>query len=147
MKGKRVFRQNRKSASQRAAERVVREKFQREKPSLADLVRSGDCQPADVMKMGQYCDLQLALQALRRERERAGLSITDVAARSGLDRAVVSRLETGKQDNPTAATLMRYAAAIGKRLLWAYENLPAEDRGRQPVRRRTKKRMKDRDVA
>jgi transcriptional regulator with XRE-family HTH domain len=51
------------------------------------------------------------------------LSITDVAERSGLDRAVVSRLENGKQDNPTVATLMRYAAAVGKRFLWSYEDL------------------------
>jgi transcriptional regulator with XRE-family HTH domain len=52
------------------------------------------------------------------------LSIGDVAERSGLDRAVVSRLENGKQDNPTIATLMRYAAAVGKRFLWSYEDVP-----------------------
>ena len=46
-----------------------------------------------------------------------------MADRSGLDRAVVSRLENGKQDNPTVATLMRYAAAVGKRFLWSYEDL------------------------
>ena len=44
-----------------------------------------------------------------------------MAKRSSLDRAVVSRLENGKQDNPTVATLMRYASAIGKRFLWSYE--------------------------
>ena len=52
--------------------------------------------------------------------------IGDVAERSGLDRAVVSRLENGKQDNPTVATLMRYAAAVAKRFLWSYENLPTK---------------------
>jgi transcriptional regulator with XRE-family HTH domain len=75
------------------------------------------------MTMGMYFDIQRALQALKREREQHGLSIGDVAQRSGLDRAVVSRLENGKQDNPTVATLMRYAAAIGKRFLWCYEDL------------------------
>jgi transcriptional regulator with XRE-family HTH domain len=70
-----------------------------------------------------YFDVQRALQALKRERDQCGLSIGDVAERSGLDRAVVSRLENGKQDNPTIATLMRYAAAIGKRFLWTYEDL------------------------
>jgi hypothetical protein len=39
---------------------------------------------------------------------------------------VVSRLENGKQDNPTVATLMRYAAAVGKRFLWSYEDLPTK---------------------
>ena len=81
------------------------------------------------MTMGMYFDVQRALQALKREREQCGLSIGDVAERSGLDRAVVSRLENGKQDNPTVATLMRYAAAVGKRLLWSYEDLAPRDTG------------------
>src|SRR5437763_6963428 len=70
-----------------------------------------------------------ALQGLKKERLRRGLSIADVSERSGLDRAVVSRLENGKQDNPTVATLMRYAAAVGKRFLWSYEDLVTEDIG------------------
>ena len=72
------------------------------------------------------------------ERERRGLSISDVAARSGLDRAVVSRLENGKQDNPTVATLMRYCAAVGKRFLWTYEDLATksmDDHGKASGRR------------
>ena len=75
------------------------------------------------MTMGMYFDVQRALQALKRDRQRGGLSIGDVAERSGLDRAVVSRLENGKQDNPTVATLMRYAAAVGKRYLWSFEDV------------------------
>ena len=78
------------------------------------------------MTMGMYFDVQTALQALKRDRRRCGISIGDVAERSGLDRAVVSRLENGKQDNPTVATLMRYAAAVGKRFLWSYQDVPAE---------------------
>src|SRR5262245_47427101 len=123
MKGQRIFRANRKSAEERTREQALRDKLQAEKPSLEELVRAGDCDPDAVMTMGMYFDVQGALQALKRERERAGLTIGDVAERSGLDRAVISRLETGKQDNPTVATLMRYAAAVGKRFLWSYEDL------------------------
>src|SRR4030081_1515302 len=83
--------------------------------------------PRPPTPMGMYFDVQRALQALKRERERSGLSIGDVAERSGLDRAVVSRLENGKQDNPTITTLMRYAAAVGKRFLWSYEDLAATE--------------------
>src|SRR5204863_6946660 len=83
----------------------------------------GECDADAVMTMGMYFDVQKALQALKRERQRSGLSIGDVVVRSGLDRAVVSRLENGKQDNPTVTTLMRYAAAVGKRFLWSYEDL------------------------
>ena len=114
MKIRRIFRANRKTPEQRASEQILREKIQKEKPSLAHLVRSGACDPDAVMTMGMYFDVQKALQALKRERQRRELSIGDVAERSGLDRAVVSRLENGKQDNPTVATLMRYAAAVGK---------------------------------
>jgi DNA-binding XRE family transcriptional regulator len=126
MKAHRIFRENRKTTQERARERALRARLQKERPSLEDLLRTGECDPDSVMTMGMYFDIQRALQALKQERERSGLSLRDVAKRSGLDRAVVSRLENGKQDNPTVATLMRYAAAIGKRFLWSYEDLPAE---------------------
>ena len=126
MKTRRIFRANRKTTEERALERKLRAKLQKAKPSLADLVRSGECEPDAIMTMGMYFDVQRALQALKAERRQRGLSIGDVAERSGLDRAVVSRLENGKQDNPTIATLMRYAAALGKRFLWSYDALPAK---------------------
>ncbi len=129
MKARRIFRQSGKTAEERVREQALRVKLQKERPSLDDLIRSGECDPDAVMTMGMYFDVQRALAALKRERQRSGLSITDVAKQSGLDRAVVSRLENGKQDNPTVATLMRYAAAVGKRFLWSYEDLATEVRG------------------
>ncbi|MBI1914646.1 MAG: helix-turn-helix transcriptional regulator [Planctomycetes bacterium] len=129
MKARHIFRANRKTAEERAREQALRDQLQKEKPSLEDLVRAGACDPDAVMTMGMYFDVQGALQALKREREQCGLTIGDVAERSGLDRAVVSRLENGKQDNPTVATLMRYAAALGKRFLWSYKDLVTEHPG------------------
>jgi ribosome-binding protein aMBF1 (putative translation factor) len=141
MKAQRLFRANPKTAEERAREKALREKLQKEKPSLDDLIRSGVCDPDAVMTMGMYFDVQRALQALKREREQCGLSIGDVSERSGLDRAVISRLENGKQDNPTVATLMRYAAAIGKRFLWSYEDLATPDTdGNEKAGRRTRRR-------
>jgi DNA-binding XRE family transcriptional regulator len=137
MKARRVFRASGKTPEDRNRELALREKLQREKPSLGDLVRSGECDPDTVMTMGMYFDVQRALLALKGERKRCGLSIGDVAKQSGLDRAVVSRLENGKQDNPTVATLMRYAAAVGKRFLWSYEDLADKvARGNGKPRRR-----------
>jgi ribosome-binding protein aMBF1 (putative translation factor) len=138
MKARRVFRANLKSALERAREHALREQLQNDRPSLEDLIRAGACDPDDVMTMGMYFDVQEALQALKRERGKRGISIGDVAKRSGLDRAVVSRLENGKQDNPTVATLMRYAAAVGKRFLWSFEDVPsevAEENGKRRKRR------------
>lgn len=62
-----------------------------------------------------------ALAALRRERERHGLSLTDMAKLTGIDRATISKLETGKLANPTIGTLRTYAKALGRRLAWTLE--------------------------
>jgi transcriptional regulator with XRE-family HTH domain len=129
MKAQRIFRANRKTAEERLREQALREKLQKQRPSLEDLVQCGECDPDAVMSMGMYFDVQSALRALKREREQCGLTIGDVAERSGLDRAVVSRLENGKQDNPTVATVMRYAAAVGKRFVWSYEDLATKVTG------------------
>lgn len=126
MKARREFRANRKTHAERTRERTLREKLQSEKPTLEDLICDGECEPDAIMTMGMYFDLQKALQALKQERKQRGLTINEVARRSALDRAVVSRLENGKQENPTVATLMRYAAAVGKRFLWTYGNLTPE---------------------
>jgi len=141
MKARRIFRANGKSAEERVHERALRDKLQQEKPSLEDLIRDGASDPNAVMTMGMYFDIQSALQALKREREKYCLSLGDVAERSGLDRAAISRLENGKQDNPTITTLMRYAAAIGKRFLWSYEDLEIKVAGGEgrTAQRRTKR--------
>lgn len=62
-----------------------------------------------------------SLAALRRERERQGLSLSDVAERTGMDRATISRLETGKVINPTVGTLRTYAGALGRSVVYRIE--------------------------
>ena len=142
MKAVRVFRANQKTPEERMREKAIRDRIQETKPSLDALIESGDCDQDAVMTMGMYFDIQRAIQGLKQDRKRSGISIGEVAERSGLDRAVVSRLENGKQDNPTVSTLMRYAAAIGKRFLWSFEDLANETAGRngKAVRHRTNKR-------
>jgi len=103
---------------------AIRERFQREKPSLRKLVESGDAPPP--MPLGTYLEVQVLLHQLKKEREAAGLSLADVSERTGMDRAAISRLENGHQLNPTIDTLARYAAALGKRILWSF----AETKGR-----------------
>lgn len=62
--------------------------------------------------------------ALRAERERQNLSLTDIAERTGMDRAAVHKLEIGLNKNPTCATLQRYADVLGVQIAW--ELLPKE---------------------
>jgi ribosome-binding protein aMBF1 (putative translation factor) len=66
-------------------------------------------------------DLVEALAGLRRERERQGLSLTEMAERTAIDRATISKLETGKLANPTIGTLRTYAKALGMRLAWSLD--------------------------
>ena len=70
-------------------------------------------------------ELAKALFALRAERERQGLSLSDVSERSGIDRATLSKLETGKAPNPTVSTLRAVARALNKRLSWLLVDEPA----------------------
>jgi transcriptional regulator with XRE-family HTH domain len=63
--------------------------------------------------------------ALRAERERQGLSLADIAERTGIDRAAVHKLEIGVNRNPTLATLNRYAEALGVRIEWSLKAIGA----------------------
>ena len=47
--------------------------------------------------------------------------LNDMAERTGIDRATISKLETGKLANPTIGTLRTYARALGRRLTWSLE--------------------------
>ena len=64
-----------------------------------------------------------ALAALRGERERQGLSLTDMQARARIDRATTSKLERVEVPNPTVGTLRTYALALGKRMPWSLTDL------------------------
>jgi ribosome-binding protein aMBF1 (putative translation factor) len=112
---RRIHRPRLQTPEQEAAERALRERFQRDKPTLEDLVASGDV--TQVFTMGEYWDLRKTFAALKALREQQGLSITDLADRSGMDRAMISRLENGPIDNPTIATMTRYAKALGKKVV------------------------------
>jgi ribosome-binding protein aMBF1 (putative translation factor) len=67
------------------------------------------------------------LTALRADRERQGLSLADVAKRTHMDKATLSKLETGKVANPTYLTIRTYARALGKRVSWRIEEEVATD--------------------
>ena len=54
---------------------------------------------------------------LAAQRQAAGMSQTEVAARMGTSQSAVARLESGTAD-VRASTLERYAAAIGTEITW-----------------------------
>uniref|UniRef100_UPI0013B3B296 helix-turn-helix domain-containing protein n=1 Tax=Nonomuraea lactucae TaxID=2249762 RepID=UPI0013B3B296 len=54
----------------------------------------------------------LIAAAIRRERDRAGLSLSELAKRAGLAKSTLSQLEAGA-GNPGVETLWAIAAALG----------------------------------
>jgi DNA-binding XRE family transcriptional regulator len=68
-----------------------------------------------------YFVLREYIRRLKETREAAGLTLADVAARSGMAVEYLCRLETGAQTNPTWKTLGTYAKALGCRPLLTLE--------------------------
>jgi ribosome-binding protein aMBF1 (putative translation factor) len=64
------------------------------------------------------------VRELAQQRQAAGLSQTEVAARMGTSQSAVARLESGTAD-VRASTLERYAAAVGGQITWELHR-PAE---------------------
>jgi ribosome-binding protein aMBF1 (putative translation factor) len=64
------------------------------------------------------------VRQLAEQRQAAGLSQTEVAARMGTSQSAVARLESGTAD-VRASTLERYAAAVGGQITWKLDR-PAE---------------------
>ncbi len=94
--------------------------------------------PSDPSALGDHLDFAAFLASARKAREARGLTLSEVAARMGCDHAAVSRLESGKQPNPTVNTVMRYVEAIGLRIAWGLaerDDTPIP-RGEDRVRRR-----------
>lgn len=68
--------------------------------------------------------LARCLAEIKLAREQKGLTLTQVAEKSGLRFETISRMELGKVTNPTIDTLQRYAAAVGVELKFLVSPLP-----------------------
>jgi DNA-binding XRE family transcriptional regulator len=107
-----------------ARHKAIRERFQKEKPTLEQLVASGEYN--EPLPMGEYLSIRMAVSALKKAREAAGLSLADVAEKSGIDKSALSKIETGQHPNPTVSTLCRYAHALGKQWSWTLLDLSGQ---------------------
>ncbi len=109
-----VSRKIERTPEQLAELRATRERFQRDRPGPAELSASGEFEGPFIH--GEVMELLTAVATIKAERLRLELSLADVAERSGMDKAFLSRLENGKVLNPTLSTLWRYADAVGMRV-------------------------------
>jgi DNA-binding phage protein len=110
---------------QRAAFRSIRERAETDRPGPDELVERGDVE--EFVSHGAFMELLGLVDVLRHERERKGLSLTEVAERSGLTRAMLSKLENGRNPNPTLDTLARYAMAMDMELKLSADPMPADE--------------------
>ena len=103
------------SPAEKVRLQAIRDQFQTERPSLDELVASGEY--SEPVPHGVTLDAMHIASLLKQAREEADLSLAAVAKRCGLDRAAISRLENGLYENTTLTTLNRLARAYGKRFL------------------------------
>lgn len=89
-------------------------------PEIRQLAKIQRDQPS-----GSIASLEDALALLKAERLRQQLSLSDIQERTGIERPNLSRLENEAEANPTIATLIRYAEALGKRFMIVLDDLPS----------------------
>lgn len=105
---RRITRERRLTPEEAAKYREVRAQVEAELPDL--VARHHE-------RAAALDELAAVLQQLKAAREEQGLSLAELSERTGMDRSALSKLETGQRPNPTIETLVRYAEAVGKRLV------------------------------
>ena len=126
MTARNVYRKSSRSADETARLRADRERYQREQPTPEQLLAEGG--HTDFVPLGELLELHQALAWLKQERERQKLTLADMSERTGIDQAALSRLETGRNSNPTYDTVCRVAAALGKVISWTFRDAPSDPR-------------------
>jgi DNA-binding XRE family transcriptional regulator len=104
----RIIRDRRLTPEEAARYKAIREQVAQDLPALVERHHQ---------RMAALDQIDELLQQLKAAREEQGLSLADLTERTGMDRSALSKLETGQRPNPTVETLVRYAEAVGKRLV------------------------------
>jgi len=104
----RVSRGRRLSAEEAAYYRRARDEADTRRDEIKAYVRS---------RIAEMAELRQVFAKLQQARQAQGLSLTDVQQRTGIDRSSLAKLEKGLQPNPTLDTVIRVAAAVGKRVV------------------------------
>ena len=107
--------------------KAIRATFQEKKPTPEQLMAAGDMEPP--VSQAMFLAAWQAVEALKKARLEAGLSLSQLAARAALDKATLSRLEAGLHLNPTLDTLGRYALALGRGLALSFPLLETVEKG------------------
>jgi DNA-binding Xre family transcriptional regulator len=121
---KHIHRKTSRSPEEQAKLNADRERYQREKPTPEQLLVDGGHDR--FVRHGDLLMLHQLMAALKEERERQKISMAKLAAMTGIDQAALSRLENGKNTNPTFETMNRIAAALGKTIACSLKDAPSK---------------------
>jgi predicted transcriptional regulator len=105
---KRIMRDRRLTPEEAVKYKTIREQVAQELPELIGRHHE---------RMVALDQLDELVKQLKAAREAKGLSLADLTDLTGMDRSALSKLENGQRANPTVETLVRYAEAVGKRLV------------------------------
>lgn len=105
---KRITRDRHLTPEEAAKYKAIREQVAEELPDLVGRHHQ---------RMAALDQVDELLRQLKAAREEKGLSLANLTELTGMDRSALSKLETGQRTNPTVETLVRYAEAVGKRLV------------------------------
>jgi predicted transcriptional regulator len=111
---KRIVRNRRLTAEEAGKYTTIRDQVTQELPELVARHHK---------RLAALDELQELLRQLKAAREAKGLSLADMTELTGMDRSALSKLESGQRSNPTVETLVRYAEAVGKRLVVSLDDV------------------------
>lgn len=109
---KHIHRKISRTPEEAARLRADRERYQRDRPTPEQLLVEGGHD--SFVPLGELLDLHHVMATLKKERLRQGMSLARLGELTQIDQAALSRLENGKNTNPTLDTLHRVARALGK---------------------------------
>ena len=123
MTGERVFKDLNWTPEDRARHEAVRARFRSERPNLEQLIASGEY--FGPIPHGAYLAWRVAMHELKLQREAKGLTLAEIAAKSGIDESRLDHMENGRGEWPSVESLFRYASALGKELTFSLRDLSA----------------------
>jgi len=124
MNARHVHREAKRTPEETAQLRADRERYQKNKPSPEQLLAEGGHE--DFVPMGELLQIHQVAFSLKKERERQGITLAQLEEFAGIDQAALSRLENGKNVNPTLDTLQRIAAALNKTICCTLRDAPEQ---------------------
>src|SRR5438132_3624455 len=96
---KHVHQKVKRTPEETARLRADRERYQRDKPTPEQLLAEGG--HAEFVPLGELLLIHQAMSWLKKERLRQKMTLAKMSKMTGIDQAALSRLETGRNGNPT----------------------------------------------